>query len=61
MNNTIINERNWDLVLFCGGGNILGSPEETINKLSKIIKPNGYIIFDGGYLEDNSLEKKLKI
>lgn len=60
VNNTIINERNWDLVIFCGGGNILGSPEETINKLSKIIKPNGYIIFDGGYLEDNSLEKSLR-
>ena len=60
INNTIINERNWDLILFCGGGNILGSPEETIHKLSKIIKPNGYIIFDGGYIKDNSLEKHLR-
>ncbi|MGL4669646.1 MAG: class I SAM-dependent methyltransferase [Methanobacteriaceae archaeon] len=60
INNTIINERNWDLILFCGGGNILGNPKETIHKLSKIIKPNGHIIFDGGQIKDNSLEKNLR-
>lgn len=58
-NNTVINERNWDLVLFCGAGNILGSPEETISKLSKVIKSNGHIIFDEAYTKDNN-EKEIK-
>lgn len=53
--NEVINiEKKYDCVIFGAAGNILGSPQETITKLIRTVKPNGYIIIDEAYLPDDS-------
>jgi len=53
--NEVINtEKDYDCVIFGAAGNILGSPQETLNKLRKTVKPNGFILIDESYLPDDS-------
>jgi len=57
----IINAENgYDLVIFGAAGNILGSPEETLQKLCKTIKRDGYIIMDATYLPRGVNTEELK-
>jgi ubiquinone/menaquinone biosynthesis C-methylase UbiE len=59
--NEIVNiEKNYDCVIFGAGGNILGVPQETLNKLLKTIKPKGYILIDEAYLSDGSSNREIK-
>jgi len=48
--------KNWDCVLFCSAGNILGNQKETIAKLKTLISPEGYIILADAYLLDSNSE-----
>jgi len=53
VNEVVDTEKNYDCVIFGAAGNILGSPQETLTKLSKVVKPGGYIIIDEAYLPDD--------
>jgi len=51
-NEVVDMEKNYDCVIFGAAGNILGTPQETLVKLMKTVKTNGYIIIDEAYLPD---------
>lgn len=42
-------EKGYDVVILGAVGDVLGPPEETINKLKNTIKPDGYMIIDDAY------------
>lgn len=42
-------EKGYDLAILGAVGDVLGTPEETIRKLKKTIKPKGYILIDDAY------------
>ena len=52
--------KNYDCTIFGAAGNILGTPQETLAKLSATVKPGGHIIIDEGYLPDNSTNAQVK-
>lgn len=52
---TKINElKEFDLVILGAIGPVLGNMLETLNKLSPVLKKNGFVLMDDGYLEDDS-------
>ncbi|MDR0770940.1 MAG: class I SAM-dependent methyltransferase [Burkholderiales bacterium] len=59
-NEAVNTERNYDGVIFGGAGNILGSPQETLSKLLKTVKPGGYLLMDEAYLPDGSGSEEIK-
>ena len=60
VNDVIKKETNYDCVIMGGAGNILGDPQETLNKLLGTIKPNGFILIDEAYLPDGSSNDEIK-
>ena len=59
--NEIVNtEVDYDCVIFGAAGNILGSPQETLSKLRKTVKPGGFILIDESYLPDASGGEEIK-
>lgn len=42
-------EKGYDITILGAVGDVLGTPEETIRKLKKTIKPKGYILIDDAY------------
>ena len=60
INDIVDTEKNYDCVIFGGAGDVLGSPQETLNKLLKTVKPQGYILIDEAYLRDNSSKEEIK-
>ncbi len=42
-------ERNYDIVILGAVGDVLGSPDKTIEQLKDTVKPGGYILIDDGY------------
>lgn len=53
-NEIVSTEKGYDCVIFGAAGNVLGSPQETLNKLIKTVKPKGYILIDEAYLPEDS-------
>lgn len=51
INMSVIQEKNYDIVIIGAIGNVLGNPEETLEKLKKVIKKDGYILIDEAYLD----------
>lgn len=51
-NDTVAIETGWDCVVFSAAGDILGSPQQTLEKLMKTIRPGGYIVLDESCLGD---------
>lgn len=49
INESVNAERDYDLVILGAVGDVLGTPEETIRKLKKTIKPEGHILIDDAY------------
>ncbi|RBQ24594.1 hypothetical protein ALNOE001_00140 [Candidatus Methanobinarius endosymbioticus] len=49
--------KNWDCVIFCDAGDILGDQKETISQLKKILSPTSYIILNDSYLSDTDSSK----
>ena len=49
INEAVNSEKNYDLVILGAVGDVLGTPEETIVKLKKTVKPGGYILIDDAY------------
>ena len=59
--NGIVNtEKDYDCVIFGAAGNVLGSPRETLKKLSRTVKPKGFILIDESYLPDGSSNEEVK-
>lgn len=49
INQSVHIEKDYDLVIYGAVGAVLGSPEETLYKLSKTLKKGGYVLLDDGY------------
>jgi ubiquinone/menaquinone biosynthesis C-methylase UbiE len=60
INEVVNSENNYDCVIFGAVGNVLGGPQETLNKLSQTVKPQGYILVDESYLPDDSSNEEVK-
>jgi len=59
-NEVVDAEKNYDCVIFGAAGNVLGTPQETLAKLLKTIKSNGYILIDEAYLPDDGDNEDVK-
>jgi len=59
-NELIQTAKNYDIAIFGAAGNILGTPQETLAKLSATIKSGGHIIIDEAYLPDNFTNSQVK-
>ncbi|MCL2350371.1 MAG: class I SAM-dependent methyltransferase [Defluviitaleaceae bacterium] len=53
-NEVIASQNGYDCTIFGAAGNILGEPNETLQKLAKTIKTGGCIIIDEAYLPDGA-------
>jgi SAM-dependent methyltransferase len=60
INESINNEKDYDVVIFGAAGIVLGAPAEMIRKLKSVINPGGYILIDEGYLPDNVRQSDIK-
>ena len=49
INISLAGERGYDIVIMGAAGEVLGSPEEAIQRLKNTIKPDGFIIIDDAY------------
>jgi ubiquinone/menaquinone biosynthesis C-methylase UbiE len=47
-------EKDYDIVILGAVGDVLGNPEETIQRLKSTVKDGGYIFIDDAYGNDNS-------
>jgi ubiquinone/menaquinone biosynthesis C-methylase UbiE len=52
--NSIVNYKNFDFVILGAVGPIFGSYSSTLSAVSKSLQPNGLLILDDGYLNDES-------
>jgi ubiquinone/menaquinone biosynthesis C-methylase UbiE len=59
INQSVKNERDYDIVILGAVGDVLGNSLETILKLKGTIKPEGHIIIDDAYCTDAPDEKYL--
>lgn len=59
INEAVKTEKDYDVVILGGVGNVLGTPAETLNKLKETIKPGGYIMIDECYLPDEGDHKDI--
>ena len=53
INEAVMVERDYDVVILGAVGNVLGDPAETLQKLKSTIKVGGYILIDECYLPDD--------
>lgn len=50
VNEAVAYERDFDLAIWGGAGDLLGSYPKTIAGIARTVKPGGYILFDDGYI-----------
>lgn len=60
INEAVNEEKNYDCVILGAVGDVLGNPEQTLNKLKKTVKQKGYILIDEAYLLDNDKKEQIK-
>ena len=60
VNDAARTERGYDCVIFGAAGNVLGDPQETLQKLSRTVKPRGYLVMDDAYLRDSALPEDVQ-
>lgn len=58
INSVIDKESNYDIVILGAVGNVLGDQKQSLEKLKKVIKSNGYILLDDAYLTGNQEDIK---
>ena len=56
INAAVQTERGYDVVILGAVGDVLGTPVETLCKLSQTIRSGGYILIDEGYLPDDGAQ-----
>jgi hypothetical protein len=54
INQAVLTEKEYDVVIFGAVGDVLGSPEEALHKLKGTAKAGGYMLIDGAYKEAES-------
>jgi ubiquinone/menaquinone biosynthesis C-methylase UbiE len=54
INVAVEKETGYDIVIFGAAGNVLGSPEETLLKLKRVVRRGGYIFIDDAYASDGA-------
>ncbi|MBS3872292.1 MAG: methyltransferase domain-containing protein [Firmicutes bacterium] len=59
INEFVMAERDYDLVVFGAAGDVLGGCEEAIRKLKSTVKGGGYIVLDDAYAKEEVLGKYL--
>jgi cyclopropane fatty-acyl-phospholipid synthase-like methyltransferase len=57
INESVIVEKDYDIVILGAVGDVLGNHEQTIQKLKNTVKNGGYIFIDDAYGNDDSDEK----
>ena len=57
INEAVKIEKDYDIVILGAVGDVLGNPEETIQKLKSTVKSGGYIFIDDAYGKDESDER----
>jgi len=60
VNEVVNTATNYDCVIFGATGDILGNPPETLRKLTKTIRPGGYVVMDECYLPDGSSNEEVR-
>lgn len=50
LNEVVKNERGYDIAVFGAVGDVLGEPPVMLQQLKKVIKPQGFLLLDDGYL-----------
>ena len=60
VNEVVDTEKNYDCAIFGAAGDVLGNPQETLNKLMKTVKPQGYILIVEDYLADGFSNDEVK-
>ncbi|MFD2305085.1 class I SAM-dependent methyltransferase [Enterococcus termitis] len=59
VNEFIHSESDYDAVIFGAAADILGSPEETLKKLQRTVKEDGYVIIDEAYVSNVELNNQV--
>ncbi|MCX7921456.1 MAG: class I SAM-dependent methyltransferase [Clostridia bacterium] len=59
INQSVINEEDYDIVILGAVGDVLGNTAETLSKLKRTVKKGGYIFIDDAYSLDGSNERYL--
>jgi len=54
VNEAVLAERDYDLTVWGGSGDLLGGYPKTLEGIARTVKPGGYILLDDGYLPDES-------
>jgi len=52
VNEAVAAERGYDLAIWGGAGDLMGSYAKTISGIARTVKPGGYILFDDAYLPE---------
>jgi len=60
VNEVVSAENGYDCTIFGAAGNILGSPQETLAKLARTVKPGGFVLIDEAYLPDDESGENVK-
>ena len=60
VNEVVDTEKDYDCVIFGAAGNVLGNPKETLIKLLKTVKPQGFILIVEAYLPNESSDMEIK-
>ncbi|MDL2237909.1 class I SAM-dependent methyltransferase [Christensenellaceae bacterium OttesenSCG-928-K19] len=47
-------DKQYDIVLFCAAGDILGKPPELLGKLRRLVRPGGMAVLDESYLPEGT-------
>jgi len=54
VNEAVLIEKDYDLTIWCGAGDLLGSYAETLAGIARTVKPGGYILLDEGYVKEEA-------
>lgn len=60
VNEAVFAERDWDLVIWGGSGDLLGSYPKTLAGVTRTVKPGGHILFDDGYIPDHGRQLRFR-
>lgn len=60
VNEAVAAERNWDLVIWGGSGDLLGSYPKTLAGVARTVKPGGYVLFDDCYIPDQKQQLRFQ-
>ena len=55
INDSIKNERGYDIVILGATGDILGNPKQTLEKLKRVLNKTGFIVIDDAYSNNDTV------